>query len=80
MRAALGLVLVVGFEALLYLAAVTLFTHLDTPGCAGSDTFCSLDGRPGLTGGAVVVLAGNLVAVVVLLLALIVRRSRARRH
>lgn len=74
---ACGFVILVGFEAVLYLIAVLLFPHLDTPACAGADTFCSPDGRPGLTGGAVVVLTGNGVAVVVLAW-LLLRRASSR--
>jgi hypothetical protein len=46
----LGGVLVVVFEALLYLTAVMLFPHIDTPDCASTDTFCFPDGRPGVIG------------------------------
>lgn len=62
---AAGVFVFIVFELALYLTAVTVFTHVDTPRCAGSNTFCSPDGRPGPTGGAVVMLAGNLTAVVV---------------
>lgn len=54
---------VVCFEYILYTTALILFSHMDTPTCAGADTFCSPEGRPGLTGGAIVVLSGNLGAV-----------------
>ena len=76
---ACGFVLVVGFEPVLYLIAVLLFPHLDTPECAGADTFCSPNGHPGLTGGAVVVLAGNLIAVALLVVLLVRFRLSSRR-
>lgn len=74
-----GCALVLVFEALLYLTAVMLFPHIDTPVCAGADTFCYPDGRSGVTGGAVVVAVGNLGAVVILaaLLVLLVIHQRA---
>lgn len=70
-------VVVVTLEFVLYMTALTLFPHLDTPNCAGANTFCSPDGSVGLTGGAVVVLIGNGVAafVCVLLAAQIIRRA-----
>jgi hypothetical protein len=78
-----GCAFVIGFECVLYTTALTLFTHFDTPECAGSNTFCYPDGRSGITGGAVVVMVGNLAAVVIgaalLALALLRRRGvRAR--
>lgn len=76
-RVALGVALVAAFELVLYLTAVTLFTHVDTPACAGADTFCSPDGRPGITGGAAVVVAGNLLAVVAVLVLLVLARRRS---
>jgi hypothetical protein len=79
----LGGVLVVVFEALLYLTAVMLFPHIDTPDCASTDTFCFPDGRPGVTGGAIVVAVGHLGAVAILVAALVllvIRRLMIRRR
>lgn len=64
-RVAVGCVVVVVFEFALYLLALTLFTHLDTPYCAGSNTFCSPGRQAGMTGGAIVVIAGNAAAILI---------------
>lgn len=77
---ALACIVVFVFEFALYLTATLLFTHVDTPDCAGSDTFCSPDGRPGLTGGAVVVTVGNLAALVIVAVAVFLLKWGRSRH
>lgn len=73
----IGCVLLVAFEMVVYLAAAMLFPHVDTPECASTNTFCSPDGRHGVTGGTVVVAAGHLGALVVLVALLLVRDRRS---
>jgi hypothetical protein len=66
------------FEYVLYTTALVLFTHLDSPECAGSNTFCYPDGTRGVTGGAVVVAVGNLGAVAILVAVFVLLRVRRR--
>ena len=73
---ALACVCVVAFELVVYLTAGMLFTHIDTPECSSTNTFCYPDGRPGVTGGAVVVAVGNLAAAAVLLALLMLHMAR----
>lgn len=60
---AICIAIVATFELVLYVVALILFSHMDAPACASTNTFCSPDGQRGLTGGAIVVIAGNITAV-----------------
>jgi hypothetical protein len=73
---AAGCALVIVFEFALYTSALTLFTHVDTPDCAGSNTFCSPNHQAGPTGGTIVVIAGNVTAFVVVGVIVALRQRR----
>lgn len=75
--AVLGCVGLLLFEEVLNVVALSAFPHHDTAECAGANTFCSPNGSPGLTRGAVVFLVGNLGAAATATAVLLRRRSRS---
>lgn len=60
--ATVSVLVLLTFELVLYVTAVMLFSHVDTPDCASTNSFCSPDGHSGLTGGAIFLVAGNFIA------------------
>lgn len=78
--ATVSVLVLLTFELVLYVTALMLFSHVDTPDCASTNSFCSPDGHSGLTGGAIFLVAGNFITAAIAAALLGGRRQQTRAH